>query len=213
MGSGGSKAAARTYRAAERAATAARSGNVAAAAAPAASALARSGGGEAAAAASAAADAPAEGAVARDDATARAAQRGARAALTLEEEEALEGRDASLGDLLSKLGGSVTGTRVDVAPPKDSLPRRPETSLEGRLPPDALRALFQLQARAEGAPVDAGSHPGIAKYKPDGGLVDRALQSACLPQTVEAQGTQDVQFFADWPHWFRRRGGAGGGGG
>jgi hypothetical protein len=42
--------------------------------------------------------------------------------------------------------------------------------------------------------------------------VERLLRRACLPQTVEAQGAQDVQVFADWPAWFRRRGGGGGGG-
>lgn len=135
-------------------------------------------------------------------------------------------------------------------------------SLEGRLPPDALRALFQLQAAGEGAAPDVGAHHNIAKcaraarpcvrhapgtadlaharwrrldvpgrraarraptprpgapppcrHKPDAELLRRVLSRACLPTTVEAQGTQDVQVFADWPHWFRRRSGGGGGDG
>lgn len=43
--------------------------------------------------------------------------RGARSAISLEEEERLEAKDTSLDQLLSKLGGSITGTRVLISPP------------------------------------------------------------------------------------------------
>lgn len=46
------------------------------------------------------------------------ARGGARIPLTLEEEERLEAKDASLDKLLSQIGGAITGTRIEVAPPK-----------------------------------------------------------------------------------------------
>jgi hypothetical protein len=51
-------------------------------------------------------------------------------------------------------------TRLGPAPPpQEALPRAPpaqELGADGRLPTDALRALFELQAASQGGPADPG---------------------------------------------------------
>ncbi|KAF8061981.1 hypothetical protein HT031_004241 [Scenedesmus sp. PABB004] len=140
------------------------------------------------------------GAVARD-AELVAAQQARRAPLSLEEEEALEGKDAELGSLLDRLGGSIQGAAVHVTPtqPLAAAVR----SSAGRLPAAAVKELFELQARAAGGPVDASAL--LAKYKADPQLVAAVLSHACLPELVEASGAAGVEAFAQWPAWFRRR--------
>lgn len=46
---------------------------------------------------------------------------------------------------------------------QEALLRRQPVTLEGRLPPEALRQLFHLQADAEGGGVDISGHHNIAK--------------------------------------------------
>lgn len=120
-----------------------------------------------------------------------AAQHVQRPSLTLEQEEELEGKDAALGSLLDRLGGSIHGKALHITPSKvtaacaltddgrnahvfhtptpqclpcpwvaaqeqlqaQQVPQVSDSS--GRLPPDALRQLLELQAQASGGPLQA----------------------------------------------------------
>ena len=65
----------------------------------------------------------------------------------------------------------MRSTRVDVAPPQSALAKHHHRSVSaagagaegGRLPPDALARLFELQARAGGGDFDAMADPLIAR--------------------------------------------------
>lgn len=119
-----------------------------------------------------------------------AAQHVQRPSLTLEQEEELERKDAALGSLLDRLGGSIHGKALHITPSKvpaacaltddgrnahvfhttpqclpcpwvaaqeqlqaQQVPQMSDSS--GRLPPDALRQLLELQAQASGGPLQA----------------------------------------------------------
>lgn len=73
----------------------------------------------------------------------------------------------------------------------------------GRLPSDALKELLRLQAQANGGQLQA-EHL-LQKYKVDPQLVTQALSHVCLPELVEAEGPGGVKAFAEWPPWFQRR--------
>eukprot|EP00775_Hariotina_reticulata_P005360 gene5362-5595_t len=134
-----------------------------------------------------------------------AAAQAKRPVLTLEEEEQLESKDQSMGQLLDKLGAAIHGRHINIMPKKEDLPATPsQTSSTGRLPPHALAELLNLQKQAAGGPVDAGHL--ILKYQVDPALISRVLRVVCAPELLQAQGSAGVQAFAGYPDWFQRRG-------
>eukprot|EP00879_Flechtneria_rotunda_P011322 GHRR01011827.1.p1 GENE.GHRR01011827.1~~GHRR01011827.1.p1 ORF type:complete len:182 (+),score=60.62 GHRR01011827.1:709-1254(+) len=147
------------------------------------------------------------GAAAIDAERAARQQASKRAALTVVEEEQLESRDQDLGILLDQLGVAIRGKVVDVQAKEPSLHGAQVSSIvgsAGRLPIQALKELFELHRQAAGGPVDATYL--IQRYQADPDLIQHVLSHMCLPELVEAEGSDGVQAFAVYPDWFQRRG-------
>jgi len=128
----------------------------------------------------------------------------------------MEAKNAELGSFLEKIGGAIHSQSVNIYPDKVA-PGSSGPAMDlsaGRLPPHALKELFELQQAAAGKPPDVGHL--IQKYNVPQERVSQVLSTYCLPVRVENPGNSTYSDFDDpfgveklsgiagWPKWFKR---------
>eukprot|EP00877_Chromochloris_zofingiensis_P005787 jgi/Chrzof1/15209/Cz09g31210.t1 len=150
------------------------------------------------------------------DAAKAAAMKEHRGPVIYEEQD----RDQSFDNLLSKIGGAIHDTRLDSAHQKAQPAAAAAAAADmqqGRLPPPAMRELFELQSRAAGQTPDVSALlqkyeqalpvPVLGYKVSDHTIVERVFQYTCKPVLVETHihGPERSTAYAHWPDWFQRR--------